>query len=323
MKCEPFFCRVAAALALTVLASAAAAQYPARPVRMLVPNPPGGATDTLGRLFAPKLTERLGQPVVVENRSGSNGNLATESVGKATPDGHTLLLAADAQIVISPHLYAMSVDTLKDLVPVSSLVATALVLVVNASLPVKDLRGFVEYAKRAKPPLAYASIGNGSQHQLAMEMLKSRAGLDMVHVPYKGGGPATLAVLAGDVAAMFGGNSVVTQIKAGKLRAVGLAGRKPAPAYPGVVVLSELYPGLEVTPWLGIFAPAGVAAPVLTRLRGEIGRLLGEADTLDRLRGLGGVIDPFVTTPEEFASFVRSEHAKYGSIVKAIGVKVE
>jgi tripartite-type tricarboxylate transporter receptor subunit TctC len=273
--------------------------------------------------LTPKLSERLGQPVVVENRSGSNGNLATETVGKATPDGYTLLLAADAQVVISPHMYTMSVDTLKDLVPVSSLVQTQLVLVVNASLPVKDLREFLDYARRAKPALAYASIGNGSQHHLAMEMLKARANLDLVHVPYKGGGPATIALIAGDVAAMFGGNSVAAQVKAGKMRALALAGKQPAAVYPNVALLGQLYPGLEVSPWLGVFAPAGVATPVLARLRTEIGRMLGEAETRDRFKALGGVMDPFVTTPEEFAAFVRSEHAKYGAVVKAVGVKID
>jgi tripartite-type tricarboxylate transporter receptor subunit TctC len=311
-----------AAMVFALLAGSAAAQYPARAVRMYVPNPPGGATDTLGRLVAPKLGEALGQPVVVENRPGSNGNLATESVGKAAPDGYTLLLGADAQIVISPHLYSMSVDTLKDLVPVSSLVNTQMVLTVIPSLPVKTLPELIDYARRARPPLAYASIGNGSQHHLVMEMLKLRAGVDLVHIPYKGGGPATLAMLAGEVSAMFGGNSVSGQIKSGKLRLIAVAGRQRVAAYPDVATLNEFYPGLEATPWLGIFAPGGTPAPVVARLHNETNRLLGDADLLGKLANVGG-LRPYITTPEEFAALVRTEHAKYGEVVKAVGVKVD
>jgi tripartite-type tricarboxylate transporter receptor subunit TctC len=306
---------------LLLCATLASAQYPARPVRVYVPNPPGGATDTLARLLSPKMAEGLGQPVLVDNRSGSNGNVATEMTGKASPDGYSLLLGADAQVVISPHLYAMQVDPIRDLVPVSSLVSTHMVLAVIASLPVKNLADFIDYARNAKPPIAYASIGTGSQHHLAMEMLKSRAGIEMVHIPYKGGGPATLAILAGEVPVMFGGNSVSGQIKAGKLRAIAIAGKRAA-AYPDLPPLSDTYPGLEVTPWLGMFAPAGVPAPVLARLRGEFGRLLADGEIREKLRGLGG-LEPFITTPEEFTAYFRSEYAKYGQVVKAVGVKID
>src|SRR6266540_6796591 len=194
-------------LSLLLAAGTAAAQYPARPIRLLVPNPPGGATDTLARVLAPKLGEALGQPVIVDNRPGSNGIVATDMAAKAAPDGHTLLLAADAQIVIGPHLYPrMPVDTLKDLAPVASLVNTQMVLAVHPSLPVSNFQEFIEYARRANPPLAYGSIGNGSQHHLVMEMLKSRANIELLHVPFKGGGPATMALIAGEISAMFGGN---------------------------------------------------------------------------------------------------------------------
>src|SRR5437879_6890104 len=170
---------VAPALFLFLCAAAAWAQYPSRPIRLLVPNPPGGATDTIARVVAPRLGEALGQPVVVENRPGSNGNLSSELAARAAPDGYTLLLGQDSQIVISPHLYAkMPVDTLKDLAPVATLVTTQMVLSCNPALPVQNLQEFLEYARRANPPLAYASIGNGSQHHLTMEMLKARAGIE-------------------------------------------------------------------------------------------------------------------------------------------------
>jgi tripartite-type tricarboxylate transporter receptor subunit TctC len=317
------FVRLAAAIFALLLCAGALAQYPVRPIKMLVPNPPGGATDTLARVIAPKLAEALGQPVVVENRPGSNGNLSSEVTARAAPDGYTLLLAPDSQIVINPHLYAkMPLDTLKDLAPVATLVSTQMVLAVIPSLPVKTFQEFVEYARRANPSLAYASIGNGSQHHLAMEMLKARAGIDLVHVPYKGGGPATMAILGGEVSAMFGGNSVVGQIRAGKLRALVLAGRQRSASYPGVPTLGEFYPGLEVTTWLGIFAPQNVPAPVLSKLRAEINRLLAEPEMRERLRNVGG-LDPFVTTAEEFSAMIRADYAKYGPVVKAAGATVD
>ena len=314
---------VVAALLLTLVAEAARAQYPSRPIRLLVPNPPGGATDTIARVVAPKLGEALGQPVVVENRPGSNGNLSSELAAKAAPDGYTLLLGQDSQIVISPHLYAkMPVDTLKDLVPVATLVTTQMVLAVNSAVPAKNLSEFLEYARRANPPLAYASIGNGSQHHLAMEMLKQRAGIDLVHVPYKGGGPATVALLAGDVPVMFGGVSLVGHVKAGKLRGLALAGKQRSETLPDLPRLAEFFPGFEVQAWLGIFTTAGVSAAVISRLNGETNRLLAGAEMRDKMRGLGE-LQPFISTPEEFAALIRAEYLKYAEVVKAVGAKID
>ena len=299
-----------------------AQQYPSRSVRLIVPNPPGGATDTLARVFAPKLGEALGQPVVVDNRPGSNGNVASEAAARAPADGHTLYLAADAQIVIGPHLYArMPLDTLKDLEPIASLVSTQMVLSASPALPVKNFAEFIEYARRANPPLAYASIGNGSQHHLVMEMLKARAGIDLLHVPFKGGGPATVAILGGEVQVMFGGNSVAGHIKSGKLRGLALAGRRSA-SYPDLPRLADFYPDLEVTPWLGLFGPANLPPGVLARLRAEISRLLAEQDLREKIRNLGG-LEPFVTTREEFAALIRAEHARYAQVVKAAGAKID
>jgi tripartite-type tricarboxylate transporter receptor subunit TctC len=288
-----------------------------------VPNPPGGATDTLARVLAPKLGEALGQPVVVDNRPGSNGNLASELTAKSPPDGHTLYLAADAQIVIGPHLYAqMPIDTLKDLEPVATLVNTQMMLVLRADLPAATLQEFIALARRTSPPLPYASIGNGSQHHLVMEMLKSMAGVDLLHVPYKGGGPAMAALLGGQVAAMFGGNSVVGQVRAGKVRALAVAGRQRSAAFPDLPRLGEAYPGLEVTPWLALFGPVGMPTAVLTKLREQTNRLLADEETRNAIRKLGG-LEPYITTPEEFAALIRSEHAKYGQVVKATGVRVD
>jgi tripartite-type tricarboxylate transporter receptor subunit TctC len=315
--------RLAVIAAALLLAAAAWAQYPARPIRLLVPNPPGGASDTIARIVAPGLGTALGQPIVVENRPGSNGNLSSELAARSAPDGYTLLLGQDSQIVISPHLYPnLPVDTLRDLVPVATLITTQMVLAANPALPVKNLQEFIEFAKHARPPLAYASIGNGSQHHLTMEMLKARAGIELVHVPYKGGGPATVALLAGEVPVMFGGNSVTSHIKAGKLRGLAVAGSKRSAAFPDLPTLSEFYPGLEVTAWLGIFAPAGVPAPVISRLHDEINRLLASTAVRDKVLGVGG-LEPFVSTPEEFAALIRAEYAKYGEVVKATGVRID
>ena len=322
VRTRSFSC-VAAALLWGLLSASSAAQYPLRPIRLLVPNPPGGASDAIARVVAPRLGEALGQPLVVENRPGSNGNLSSELTAKAAPDGYTLLLGQDSQIVISPHLYAsLPIDTLKDLTPIASLITTQMVLAVNPSFPVKDLREFLDYARRAHPPLAYASIGNGSQHHLTMEMLKLRAQVDLVHVPYKGGGPATVALLAGEVAAMFGGNSVTGHIKSGKLRGLAVAGPRRSATFPDLPTLGEFFPGLEVTAWLGLFAPAGTPAPILGRLHAETNRLLADSTMRDRIRGLGG-LEPFVSTPEEFAALVRADYAKYRDVVKAVGARID
>jgi len=309
---------VAAGLAGVCLAQ----QFPSRPVRLLVPNPPGGASDSLARIVSPKLAEFLGQPVVVDNRPGSNGNLATELTARAAPDGHTLMLCTDAQIVMSPHLYKMAVDPLKDIVPIATLISTSMVLSVLPSLPVKNLQEFVDYARRANPPLAYASIGNGSLHHLVMEMFKQRAGIDMLHVPFKGGGPATTALLGGEVAAMFGGGAVSAHIRSGKLRGLAVAGKQRAAAYPDLPRLGEFYPGLEANAWLALCGPAALPQPILARMRSETQRVLGDPGTLQKLRGLGEA-EPYITTPEEFAALVRADYAKYGEIVKAVGARID
>ena len=321
-RLPPFAFRLGWGAALVLLcATVGAQQYPSRPIRLLVPNPPGGATDSLARVVAPKLTELLGQTVVVDNRPGAAGNLAAEAAAKATPDGHTLFLAADGQIVISPHLYRkLPFDTLKDLAPVASLVSTQMLLAVHPSLPVKSVAEFVEHAKRANPPLVYGSIGNGSQHHLAMEMLKSRAGINLLHVPYKGGGPALVGLFGGEVSVMFGGSSAAPHVRSGKLRALALAGKRNA-AYPGLPSLSETYPGLEVTPWLGLFGPVGLPAPVQKRLRDETSRMLADTDMQARIRNIA--LDPYPTTPKEFAALIRADYKKYGEVVKVARVKID
>src|SRR3979490_763966 len=198
--------RLLFAFLIALVCGSTSAQYPARPIRLLVPIPPGGGPDIVARLIAPKLTDALGQRVVVENRVGGNGNLAGELVAKSAADGYTLLLGMDSLMVINPHLYAtMPFDPQKDLAPVASLVSNGFFMAITPSVPAQTFPEFLEYARRANPPLQYASGGNGSQHHLTMERLKARAGIDMIHVPYKGGAPATTATVAGEGAGVMSG----------------------------------------------------------------------------------------------------------------------
>src|SRR2546425_1069769 len=251
-------------LLLVFLSTAAAAQYPSRPIHLIVPIPPGGAPDIAARVLGQKLAEQMGEPVVVENRAGSNGNIATELVARAAPDGYTLGLVADSQIAINPHLYSkMSFDTLRDLTPVSSVASNQFVLAINPSLPVSSFPEFIEYARKARPPLSYASGGNGSQHHLTMEMLKVRTGIDLVHVPYRGGAPATTAAVVGEVAAMWAGSSNAAQIKAGRVGALAVSGSKRSAQYPELPTIGEFYPRLENNNWRGVFSPAGPPEPVI------------------------------------------------------------
>jgi len=318
--------KLARFLAMCVLALATApalAQYPSRPIKLIVPIPAGGAPDIAARVIGQKLSELLGQAVVVENHAGSNGNIAGDLVAKAPPDGYTLLLGQDSLVAINPHLYAkMPFDPLKDLAPVATLVSNQFVLAVNPSLPVRNFQEFIEYARRTTPPLPYASGGNGSQHHLSMEILKQRAGIDLLHVPFKGGAPATVATVAGDTAAMFAGTSTKPQIKAGKLRALAATGARRSPEFPDLPTIGEFYPGYEVTIWLALFAPAGTPDAVLARLRTAVDKALGAPDVKEKLNAAGGV-EPFVTTPEEFVALIRRDYDKYGKIVKSIGVKVD
>ena len=301
----------------------AAAQYPVKPIRLLVGIAPGGGPDIVARLIAAKLGESLGQAVVVENRAGSNGNIAGDFVAKSAPDGYTLLLGQDSLFVINPHLYSkMPFDPLKDLAPISSLVSNGFFLAVNPSVPAKTFPEFIEYARRANPPIQYASGGNGSQHHLTMERLKARAGIDMVHVPYKSGAPATTATVAGEVKAMMSGTSTAGQIRAGRLRALAFTGPKRSPVLPDVPAIAEFYPDLVMVQWYGLFAPAGTPEPVLSRLRAEVQKALALADVREKLRNAGGV-EPWIASPEEFAAEIRGEYAKYAKLVKDVAAKID
>ena len=311
--------KIRAIVLLALFSTAALAQ---RPITILVPIPPGGAPDIAARVVAAKLSENIGQPVVVENRAGANGNIATDLVAKAAPDGHTLGLLADSQITINPHLYKMPLDTLRDLTPVTPVAVNQVVLTVNPSLPVRTFAEFIAYAKSANPPLAYASGGNGSQHHLTMEMLKQRAGINLLHVPYKGGAPAATATVAGETMAMWSGSSNAPQIKAGRLRPLAVSGGQRSAQYPELPTIGEFYPGLENSIWLGLFGPANLPEGVLQRLRTEFRRVLESPDVKQKLNAAGG-LDPYVASPEEFAALIQRDYAKYAKVVKDIGIKLD
>ena len=320
------FLRIAvAALALVAWDGAHAQypQYPSRPIKIVVTIPPGGAPDVVARVVGAKLAEGLGQPVVIENRPGANGNTAAAEIAHAAPDGYTLLLGADSLIAINPHMYrSMPIDMLRDLTPVACLVTNQFVLSVNPSLPVKNFQEFIEYAKNANPPLNYASGGNGSQHQITMEMLKARAGINLVHVPYRGGSPATTATMAGEVAAMFAGTSTSPQIKAGRLRALAVAGAKRLPAFPDLPAINEFYPGFENSIWLGLFGPAGMPEDVLARLRAGIKQVLETPEIRERL-GKSGGLEPHFLAAEEFNALIRRDFDRYGKLIRDVGIKAD
>jgi tripartite-type tricarboxylate transporter receptor subunit TctC len=302
---------------------AVAENYPARPIRLYVAFPPGGAADIVARLVAQPLSERIGQPVVVENKPGSGGNIAGELIARAAPDGYSLLIGPDNLFTINPHLFGrMSFDPMKDIVPIATIQTNQLVLAVNPKVQAQDFKSFIALAGRADLPLFYASIGNGSLHHIAMEMLKEEARIDLTHVPYRGGGPAGIAVLAGDVAAMFGGGSVFPMVKSGQLRGLAVSSRNRSAELPDLPSISELYPSYEATIWQGLFAPAGTPPDIIDRLRKEASAILETKDFADKLAKTGSG-EPYVTTLEEFKARIHRDFERYGRIVKSAGVQVQ
>jgi tripartite-type tricarboxylate transporter receptor subunit TctC len=299
------------------------AQYPVKPIRLVVLIAPGGAPDVGARVIQPPLSQRLGQPIVVENRAGANGNIAGEFVARSPADGYTLLFGADSLFVINPHIYSkMTFDPLKDLAPVASTVVTQLILSVHPSLPVKNFREFLAFARKSNPPLQYASGGNGSQHHLSTEMLKQRAGINLVHVPFKSGSPAVAAAIVGDVPVVMAGSSSGPLVKAGKLRAIAVTGRERLKLFPDVPTIGEFFPGYQVNNWLGIWAPAGTPEPVISRLHAEINRVLAMPEVGERISSVGGAL-PWITTREEFAAAIQRDYEKYGKVVKDIGARLD
>jgi len=312
-----------ASLFVALVPVAASAQYPIRPVKIVVATPPGGAPDVAARLLADQLSKSFGQPVVVENRQGANGNIAADAVAKAPPDGYTLLLGQDSTFVVNPHLYSrLSYDPGKDLAPVASVASNQFILAVNPAIPAKTLPELIDYARKAEPPLAYASGGNGSQHHLGMELLKQRSGINLTHIPYKGGAPAAVATVAGETAVLFAGAASAGSIRGGQLRALAVTGPKRSNAFPDVPTIGEFYPGYSISIWLGLFAPAGTPEPIIGTLRREVHRLLASPEIQEKLN-VSGSLDPLILEPSAFAELITHDHERFGKIVKELGLKVD
>ncbi len=315
---------LASTLLISMLACGVQAQqFPVKPIRLIVTIEPGGAPDIGARVLAPPLSERLGQAVIVENRAGSNGNIGGDAVAKARPDGYTLLYGADSLVVVNPHVYAkMPFDTLKDIVPIAMTTVSQVVISVHPSLPVKTFKEFIEYARRANPPLAFASGGNASIHHLVVEALKLQAGINLTHIPYRSGSPAVAAAVAGDVPIVVGGNSAANQIRAGKIRALVVSGKNRLSYLPDVPTIGETYPGVEFNNWLGIWGTAGTPEPVINRLHDEINRVLGVKEIAEKISIVGGA-EVRIGSRDSFDKFIRSEYERYGKIVKTLGIKID
>ena len=308
---------------VALLMTMPAFSYPERPVRMIVAVPPGGPADILARLVAPKLTEGLGQTVVVDNRPGANGNIAYEMAARAVPDGHTFVLVA-AGVSINPSLYReVRYDPVKDFAAITQGVAVPNILVVHPAVPVATVPELVALAKARKGQLAFASAGNGTSGHLALELFKQRAGIDAVHVPYKGGGPALAELVAGQVQALFSLALAATpQIKAGRARGLAITSGKRSPVAPELPTVAELgFSGFEVVGWFGWLAPAGTPAAIVNRLNAEIVKTLKAADVRERL--LSQSTEPVGNTPKEFAAFVKSERDKWAQVIRRAGVRME
>jgi tripartite-type tricarboxylate transporter receptor subunit TctC len=316
------------ALAFVALVSASpgaiAQTYPTKPVKLVVPFPPGGSLDTTGRLLAQKLTEAWGQPVVVENKPGAGGNIGADLVAKSAPDGYTILMGALSTHAVNPSLYAkMPYDAAKDFAPITLIAITPNVLVVNAASPVNNVREFIAYAKANPGKLSFGSGSSGSAGHLAGELFKVETGTDAVHIPFKGGAPATQALLAGDTQFMFDNlANAMAQVKAGKLKALAVTTAKRSPLVPDLPTMAEAgLPGFDISTWYGLFAPAGTPPAIVARWNADVTRILNSPDVRARLVADGA--EPAPNTPEQFAQMIASELTKYARIVKISGAKVD
>ena len=316
--------RFVAMLALASISTAFAwsADYPARPVRMVVGFPPGGAADILGRVAAQQLTERLGQQVVVDNRGGAGGLVATEITARGTPDGYTLLFTSIPH-VINPHLYKkVHYDAIKDFTPIVHFVNVPLMMAANPSLPAKTVKELIAYAKSRPGQVNYASGGSGASSHLAMELFKSMAGVDLNHIPYKGTGLLITDLIAGQVALTIASAvPLAPHVRAGKLRGMAVTGGKRSPSFPDLPAIVETVPGYDVVNWFGVVAPAGTPAAVVTRVNKELNSALNEPRIRDSLRAQGA--DAVGGSAEEFALIIRADFAKWARVVRESGARVD
>jgi len=304
--------------------SAFAQTWPSKPIRVMVPFPPGGSTDIVARIMAQKLEKPLGQPLVVENRGGAGGTIGAAIGAKAAPDGYVLTLGSTSTHVVAPSVYQkLEYDPVKDFAPISLVAVTPYLLAVNPNVPAKNVAELVGLMKKQPGKLNYASAGIGSTTHLAMEMLKSASGIYMLHIPYNGNGPAGTAVVGGQVEMLFGSlPSLLPHAKSGRVRALAVGTPKRSPSLPDVPTVAESgYPGFDASLWLAFFAPAGTPQPIVERLQREIVATVQAADTREALDKAGA--EPVTSTPAELAAMIRDGVGKYAAVVKAAGVKPE
>jgi len=311
--------------ALALLAGPLHAQepYPSRPLKFILPFPPGGGTDLLGRLLAERLAANLGQPVVTENRGGAGGNVGAEAAARSAPDGYTIVLVAPS-LAISPTLYSkLNYDPVKDFAPIGLVASVPNVMVTHPSVPASNLQEFIALAKSKPGGMNFGSGGSGTSNHLAGELLNLAAGIKLVHVPYKGVNLAMQGVLAGEVQLVFIGIPVpAPHIKAGRLRALAVLARERSPILPDVPTAAEAGLGnFDVTTWYGILAPAGTPRPIITRLNAEFVKIMRTAEVKERLAAMA--TDPLTSTPEEFGAYIQAEIAKWGDVVRKAGLRAD
>ena len=303
---------------------AAAQSYPSKPIRFVVPYPPGGPLDTVARLLGQKISENVKQPVVVDNKPGAGGNIGADTVAKSAPDGYTILMGAVATHAINPTLYAsIPYDPVRDFQPVTQVASTPNVLIVNNSVPAANVREFIAYAKANPGKLNFGSGSTGSAGHLAGELFKTMAGVNMTHVPYKGAAPAMQDLIGGQVQLMFDNfASASTQVKAGKVKALAVTTAKRSTLAPDLPTIAESgLAGFDINTWFGIFVPAATPRDVVERLHAEFTRALAMPDIREKLANLGA--EPVGNRPEEFAAYIKAEADKYAKVIQASGAKVD
>ncbi len=309
--------------ALAAAVSAHAQQWPSKPIRMVVNFPPGGAADQIARAVAPPLGEALGQPVVVENRPGANGNIGAEAVAKSPPDGYTLLMSSGGAFSVNPHLYTkLPFDPLKDLEPIAAAARILVFLVVKPDLPAKTVEEFVALARANPGRLSYGSPGSGSSPHIAGEMFKRAAKIDVVHVPYKGAAPALTDLLGGQLDFMFDPGIGLGQVRAGKLRLLAVGSPKRSPLFPDVPTVAEAgIVGFDADSWFGFYAPAGLPPDIAVRLNRELNRALQTQAVRDRITAIGG--EPVAMSAAEFAEVQRKDRERFGTVVREAGIRLD
>ena len=314
-------------LALLVVAFSSAvpaAEYPDKSIRLIVPAAPGGGADFVARIVGGKLTESMGQTIVVDNRAGASGTIAAETTAKAPADGYTLLMGQSTSVVIAPQLYTkLGYDTLRDLTPVTLVARVPNILVIHPGVAATSVKELIALAKARPDVLNFGSAGNGAPSHLAGEMFKTAAAVAMVHVPYKGAGLAVNALLAGEIQVMFAPSvAVLPQVKAGRLRALAVTSAARSSAIPDLPTLGESgLPGYDISSWFGLFAPANTPAPVVDKIYRETAKALQSPDVRERFSKEGA--EPVASTPADFGAYVRTEFAKYAKLVKDTGIKAD